>query len=149
MKKALKIFGAVILCSGVIALIVCLIAIPYQTNEFFAVVFEYLDKPIVLCGVSVTLGGILLYFITRYILSNSSVGKKHLKALEEELQAYKDKEKEDNINSLEKIAITNTNLLKLQDSFYDEKEKLENIIKLIPNKKVQEALNNGEEKKDN
>lgn len=149
MKKVLKIFGAIILCLGVIALIVCMCAIPNETKLFFDVVVEYLDKPIVLCGISVTIGGVLLYFITRYIINNTSVGKKHLKELKELIDKYNEiQNKKDELTN-ENIYKLGVEYKKMTTNITNEIDKLENALKQVPNKKVQEVLNNGEETKDN
>lgn len=147
MKKVLKIVGACLLICGVIALIVCMCAIPNETKAFFDVVVEYLDKPIVLCGVSITIGGVLLFFIVRYILNNTSVGKKLLNELQEGLK----KEKQLREDDFSYLSVKYHNLddirVKDYDDLCDKYEELKEILKLIPNKKVQEALNNGEETK--
>lgn len=147
MKKVLKIFGAIILCLGVIALIVCMCAIPNETKLFFDSVFEYLDKPFVLCGVSVTIGGVLLFCIARYILKNTSVGKKQINELSDKLVAYskvaKD-EKEENNKKLDYYEHNFKTFIKITDEKY---EVLKNALKQVPNKKVQEVLNNGKETK--
>ena len=143
MKKVFKIIGACFLMCGVIALIVCMCAIPNETKEFFNVVFDYLDRPIVLCGVSVTLGGILGYFIVRYVLSNTSYGKKHLNELEEKLGQEQNKTTQMKMvfdKALNKLEEEINNVKKDNNTYC---EKLEGAIKQVPNKKVQEALNNG------
>lgn len=145
MKKVFKIIGACFLMCGVIALIVCMCAIPNETKLFFDSVFDYLDRPIVLCGVSVTLGGVLIYFITRYVLSNTSVGKKHLKELQEELQKEKQLRKDDFAYLSVKYHNLDDIRVKDYDDLCDKYEEVKEILKLIPNKKVQEALNNGTE----
>jgi len=146
MKKLLKIFGAIVLCLGVIALIVCMCAIPNETKLFFDRVFEYLDKPFVLCGVSVTIGGVLLFVITRYILNNTSVGKKNLKELKELIDKYNEiQNKKDELTN-ENIYKLGVEYKKMTTNISNEIDKLENALKQVPNKKVQEVLNNGEEK---
>lgn len=147
MKKVLKIFGAIILCLGVIALIVCMCAIPNETKLFFDSVFEYLDKPFVLCGVSVTIGGILLLFIARYILNNTSVGKKQINELMDQLAQQKDRESADYKNIKDLIDYNVDNANEYFDKVNKTINKLENALKQVPNKKVQEVLNNGKETK--
>ena len=149
MKKFLKIFLCLFLILGVIALIVCYIVIPTETQLAFDKVIEYLNTPIFLCGISITLGGVLGFFIVRYILNNSSVGKKRLnelKALIEEYKKYEDKANELTNGKLksysEKVDLS-------LDKTNKELDKLEQALSLVPNKKVQEVLNNGKEKKDN
>ena len=145
MKKVLKIIGLCLLTCCAIALVVCLLVQPTETKYFLNDLFYYLDTPIVLCGVSVTLGGVLLYFIVRYILSNTSVGKKHLKELEEELQKEKQLRKDDFAYLSVKYHNLDDIRVKDYDDLCDKYEELKEILKLIPNKKVQEALNNGKE----
>ena len=149
MKKVLKVFGACLLMCGVIALIVCMCAIPNETKAFFDIVVEYLDKPIVLCGVSITIGGILLYFITRYILSNTSIGKKKLNDLNDKLVAYSKVAKEEEENANKRIDVAFHSMTEGFEVMQEKYDLLENALKQVPNKKVQEVLNNGEEKKDN
>ena len=145
MKKLLKIFLCLFLILGVIALIVCYIVIPTETQLAFDKVIEYLNTPIFICGISITLGGVLGFFIVRYILNNSSVGKKRLnelKALIEEYKKYEDKANEltnDKLKSYsEKVDLA-------LDKTDKELDKLEQALSLVPNKKVQEVLNNGKE----
>ena len=149
MKKVFKIIGAILLSLGVIALIVCLCVIPNETKAFFDVVVEYLDKPIVLCGVSVTIGGVLLFFITRYIIANTSFGKKKLNDLNDKIIANGKISKE----QYEELTTLITNNKKSDDDKFNKIDNtlntLNNAVLLIPNKKVQEALNNGNETKDN
>ena len=149
MKKVLKIFGAIFLCLGVIALVVCLCVIPNETKEFFNVVFDYLDRPIVLCGVSITLGGVLLYFITRYALSNTSVGKKKLNDLNDKLVAYSKVAKEEKENINKRIDVAFHSMAEGFEVMQEKYDLLENALKQFPNKKVQEVLNNGKEENTN
>lgn len=149
MKKFLKVFLCLFLILGVIALIVCYIVIPTETQLAFDKVIEYLNTPIFICGVSITLGGVLGFFITRYILANTSVGKKRLeelKALIEEYKKYEDKLNEKTNDRLKAYSDKTDYAL---DKAYEELNKVEQALSLVPNKKVQEALKNGEETKDN
>ena len=149
MKKVLKIFGAIILCLGVVALIVCMCAIPNETKLFFDRVFEYLDKPFVLCGVSVTIGGILLFVITRYIINSSSIGKKQINELQDKLNAYSKVAKEEREKAEHKLNDCEEIMANGFETISEKCDLLENALKQVPNKKVQEVLNNGEETKDN
>lgn len=145
MKKVIKIICAILLSIGVIALIVCMIAIPNETKEFLNIVFDLLDKPIVLCGVSITLGGALTFFLTRYIMSNTSIGKKNLIDLNNKIIANGkvSKEKYDELKN--KIS-DNEKLEKRRfDNINNSLKTLNNALLQVPNKKVQEVLNNGTE----
>lgn len=146
MKKVLKIFGAIILCLGVIALIVCMCAIPNETKLFFDRVFEYLDKPFVLCGASVTIGGILLFVITIYIINSSSIGKKQINELQDKLNAYSKVAKEEREKAEKRVDVVCDNMAEGFSIVKEKQDLLENALKQVPNKKVQEVLNNGEEK---
>ena len=145
MKKVLKIIGLCLLTCCAIALVVCLLVQPTETKYFLNDLFFYLDTPIALCGISVTLGGVLLYFIVRYVLNNTSVGKKHLQELNEQLKKL-EKRHNDLLN--EHCEYTQV-VSKVFDEFKDTVDnnflEIEKVLSLIPNKKVQEALNNGKE----
>lgn len=146
MKKFLKIFLCLFLILGVIALIVCYIVIPTETQLAFDKVIEYLNTPIFICGISITLGGVLGFFIVRYILNNSSVGKKRLnelKALIEEYKKYEDKANKLNGMRVEKLEIECRYQV---GKIYTSLDTLKDALELVPNKKVQEVLNNGKEK---
>ena len=148
-NKFKKVFLCLFLILGVIALIVCYIVIPTETQLAFDKVIEYLNTPIIICGISITLGGVLGFFIVRYILNNSSVGKRRLnelKALIEEYKKNEDKENELTKDKLDRYqSATDTALVNLAT----ELNKVEKALELVPNKKVKEALHDGEETKDN
>lgn len=145
MKNALKIIGSILLCLGVIAFVVCEIAIPNETNNFLNEIGIFLNKPFMLCGVSVTIGGVFVFIVTRYILSNTSVGKKRLNELNDKIVSIGKATKEEYEETQKTIADYQSDN---NDKFNDIDKALNKVndaILLIPNKKVQEALKNGEE----
>lgn len=145
MKKVLKIIGAILLSLGVIAFIVCLCVIPNEMQLFFDKVVEFANAPITICGISITLGGVFGYFLARFIINNSSYGKKNLNELNDKIIAIGKVTKENYDEAKELIA----NFGKENNDKFNEIDKelntLNKAVLLIPNKKVQEALKNGEE----
>ena len=145
MKNVMKIIGYVALALGCIAFVVCLIAIPNETKEFFGVVADFLDRPFILCGATVTIGGILLFFIIRYLVNNTSVGKKMLNKLEKKIDdnnKAQDKKLDDMDKTIEQNDKENKDAI---SGLKNELGRVANAVNLFPNKKVQEALNNGRE----
>ena len=145
MKKVLKIIGLCLLTCCAIALVVCLLVQPTETKYFLNDLFYYLDTPIALCGISVTLGGVLLYFIVRYTLNNTSVGKKHLQQLQEQIDLEKLKNAKLSEQKDKVISKLENKVDEYKNEYAQKYEHLESAVKLIPNKKVQEALNNDKE----
>ena len=145
MKKALQIIGSIILVLCVIAFVVCEIAMPNETNAFLNNIGDFLNKPFMVCGISVTVGGIFVFIVTKYILSNTSFGKKKLNDLNDKIIANGKISKEQYEETQKTIAYYQSGN---NDKFNDIDKALNKVndaILLIPNKKVQEALNNGEE----
>lgn len=141
----MKIIGYVALALGCIAFVVCLIAIPNETKEFFNVVADFLDRPFILCGATVTIGGILLFFIIRYLVNNTSVGKKMLNKLEKKIDDN-NKAQDKKLDNMDKaISVYNHDTEKALESIKKELVNVKGAVSLFPNKKVQEALNNGRE----
>lgn len=125
MKKALKIICFSLLACLIIATIVCYIAIPTQTKETINYVWELLNKPLPIVGVTTVA---VLFFIWKLVF-RTRFGKSALDKVE---KTYKEKYDE---------------LLKEKESIEKEKEENKEEIKemkeciiylcsLIPNKKV-------------
>ena len=146
MKQALKIISIIFSFLGVIALIVCHIIIPTETLLAEEKVMEWLNTPIAIAGLTTTLGVLLLYFIIRYIFTETSLGKKNLKALEDKVDSNSRVETA-NINELRKEYENNRKTdIEESNKMNDRLKITEKALQLIPNKKVQEALKNGREK---
>lgn len=147
MKKVMKIIGYVALTLGCIALVVCLIAIPNETKEFFNAVLDILDRPFILCGVSITIGSVLLFFIIRYLVNNTSFGKKMLNALEKKID-NNNIEQNNKLKDMDKaISVYNHDTEEALESINKEVSNIKCAVSLFPNKKVQEALENGKQEK--
>ena len=87
MKKVFKVILYSFLFVGVIALVVCFLAIPEQTKNFFDIIIDYINRPLPIIGVSTL---VLCIFIYK-VISNTSIGSKGLKKLLENFSELKNK----------------------------------------------------------
>lgn len=146
MKKKLTILTYILVVIGIIALVVCYIAIPNETRLAMDKVFEYANTPIVIGGFCTTIGCIGIYIIFKLLLEKTSFGKGKLKELEEKVNE-KDKKQTDIVDTLRNDYETSMNTLEaFGNSVLDKFKNYDKALSLIPNKKVQEALNDGTER---
>lgn len=141
MKKFIKWFlFSLVLCGG-LALAICYMVIPNETKSAADIVIGYLNTPIGIAGgTTITIGAVLYVLFKviydRYrdrIISEISLVKSNLKKEEEEHQ-----KKIEELEEQLKLAIDSVNELKEQ--LLSNVENNTEILKLIPNKKVQERL---------
>ncbi len=129
------------------ATILCFV-FPVQAKEVCDNVMNVLNTPIAIAGVSVTLGGLLSFVISKYLVNNTKFGRKELDKIKEdfketELEVTEYKEKIDNkIAEIEhKYADLENNcenkVTVMLDQFEDLQGKMLNALEAIPNKKVQ------------
>ena len=140
MKKFFKIFGIVLLFIGVVAFIICKSVIPEQTDIFVENVKVFMDRPIVIAGFTVTVGSILIFFITRYVLNERKFSRNKLNELEEKINDSKKFYEENKNELIKKVDVFYKEMIKGFETLNSDYDKLKDAVKLIPNKKVQEAL---------
>lgn len=124
---------------------------PVQAKEVCDNVMNVLNTPIAIAGVSVTLGGLLSFVISKYLVNNTKFGKKELDKIKEdfketELEVTEYKEKIDNkVAEIEnKYADLENNcenkVTVMLDEFENLQNKMLNALEAIPNKKVQAII---------
>ena len=136
MSKAKKIVIIILSCvigTFAIATLVSWIIIPNETIAFIMYVWDLLNRPLPVIGISILMLGFLLW----RIFARSSYGEKKLnelkkqhQALEQDYNEYKEKTAE-----REQRYINTINALK--DSAQKHDEFLKGVVKAIPNKRVQ------------
>lgn len=84
MKKALKVIVPILLVALVIFYIVAYIVWKEQTTYITECIINFINKPVVIAGVSTTIGGLFVFLLVKYIINNSRFGKKRLHEIEEE-----------------------------------------------------------------
>ena len=130
---------------------------PVQAKEVCDNVMNVLNTPIAIAGVSVTLGGLLSFVISKYLVNNTKFGRKELDKLKEdyketelEVTEYKEKidnkvnELENNFNLLEKDC--NNQCTVMLEQFEQLQNNMLTALKAIPNKKVQAIVEEYEAK---
>ncbi len=138
------------------ATVLCFI-FPVQAKEVCDNIMTVLNTPIAIAGVTVTLGGLLSFVISKYLVNNTKFGKKELDKIKEdfketELEVTEYKEKIDN-----KVAEIEHNYAELEnkcenkvtimlEEFEDMQNTVINGLKTIPNKKIQAIVEEYEAK---
>ena len=132
----------------VLAATVLCFVFPVQAKEVSNNVMEVLNTPIAIAGVSITLGGLLSFVVSKYIMSNTKFGRKELDGIKEdfketELEIIEFKEQvnnkvseiEQNYKELE--VKCNNQVTMMFDEFEDLQNNMINALEVIPNRKVQ------------
>lgn len=130
---------------------------PVQAKEVCDNIMNVLNTPIAIAGVSVTLGGLLSFVVSKYIMTNTKFGRKELDSLKEdfketenEVTEYKEKidnrvaEIENKYASLENNCENKVTIM--LEEFEDMQNTVINGLKTIPNKKIQAIVEEYETK---
>lgn len=151
MKKVVKITAYVLCLVAVVALTICYLVIPSQTKQAVDIIVGYLNTPVAVAGISTTIGGIVIFVVSKFIISNTKFGKKELEKIKDdvnnakvsvyeykgiitdEVKKYKVQFEDLKKESEDKITI-------MYEEFKDLKVNLMDSLKVIPNKKVQEIV---------
>lgn len=146
-----KIITAIVCVLGIVATALCFI-FPVQAKEVSENITNVLNTPFVIWGTSITLGGILTYIISKYIMTNSRFGRKEIDGLksdfsecEIEISDYKEKidekiaEVENKYVNLE--ANCNNQVSIMLQQFEEMQGKMLTALEVIPNVKVQNIVN--------
>lgn len=139
LNKGLKVViwvlvGIVIL--GAIADLICLKVMPNETKQFNDILVEYANRPLPVIGVSLVVVGLFLL----KLFASTSFGKSQIALIKEQVATNNE-----NTQELVNTLIQENSALKEQLSAKEHeleiwKEQLIEILKLIPNAKVQNAL---------
>ena len=130
---------------------------PVQAKEVCDNIMNVLNTPIAIAGVSVTLGGLLSFVVSKYIMTNTKFGRKELNNLKEdfketenEVTEYKEKidskvaEIEHKYAELENNCENKVTIM--LEEFEDMQNTVINGLKTIPNKKIQAIVEEYEAK---
>jgi len=152
MKKFLKIFIPIVIILGGIALAICYMVIPERTKAAADVVVGYMNTPLFIAGGTTITVGLVVGVVIKFIYDRYKDNvKKELNNIKLDFEAKKkeieDKYNEQKIKSeeyLEKLALENKKLwemyITLEDAHNISIEAVYDLFKLIPNKKVQEKV---------
>ena len=138
-----------ILLAGVY--LACCIIIPEQTNVFLEHLSVVLNYPITIAGVSVTLGGLFLWIITNFVLKNTKFGRRELNNMRKEVNYTEQQFNELKANTLEQLCNfkndiddfkkdTETKTTVMINQFENLQNNMLTALKAIPNKKVQDII---------
>ena len=135
----------------VLAATVLCFVFPVQAKEVCNNVMEVLNTPFAIAGVSVTLGGLLSFVVSKYIMSTTKFGRKELDSIksdfkETELEVIEFKEQvtskvsemEEGYNELKQDCDNKVTVM--LDQFEDLQHKMLDALETIPNKKVQSIV---------
>lgn len=145
MKKFNKILTiilfALIATLGISCMVVYIID-PNLFKEWLDKVLDIVNRPIVIAGVSTTIGGVFVFFITKYITNNLAFGKNKIEQYDERVKQI-EQAKEDFENA------ANKKIKKLEERNKKIIDYLQDICELSTNNKIKnygkELLSYGEE----
>lgn len=90
MKKAIKWTAYILLLAAVIATVVCYSVFPAETKRAIDKIMQYANTPIAIAGVTTTVGGVLGFVISKYVLDNTKFGRRELDTIHETVNEFKD-----------------------------------------------------------
>ena len=135
---------------GLTAGVLCFI-FPVQAKEVSENIMNVLNTPFAIAGFSFTIGGLIIFVITKFIMSNSKFGRKELDGVKEEFDALEDRllSYQDDITlkldeyskDYELVKNTCNNQVTIMlEQFEDLQHNMIDALKTIPNKKVQAII---------
>ena len=147
MKKAFKISLYSLLVCGALALAICYIVIPERTKEAMDIVIGYLNKPLgIVCGTTITLG-LVAFVIFKLVMVAK---QKSLEQKWNESVLSCEKEKEQSKAYYEQALKEKEQVQEMLSAYNQRLEEQENrivvVCKTIPNKKVNDLVNEFVEK---
>ena len=145
-----KVVYWVLFVLGLVAGVLCFIY-PVQAKEVCDNIMTVLNTPFAIAGVSFTLGGIIIFVVTRFIMNNSKFGRKELDSVKKDLESAKKQiaEYEYKISlrldeygkDYELVKNTCNNQVTIMlEQFEDLQHNVIDGLKAIPNKKVQAVV---------
>lgn len=90
MKKAIKWTAYILLLAAVITTVVCYLVFPAETKRAIDKIMQYANTPIAIAGVTTTVGGVLGFVISKYVLDNTKFGRRELDTIHETMNEFKD-----------------------------------------------------------
>lgn len=156
MKKVFKIVGICTLLSGLLALALCYIIIPEQTNSAADVVVEYLNKPLGIIGGTTLTLGLVIYIIVKLVYDRyKDRVLSHLNNTEKEFKDYVDSKEQLASDFYDSALKEKEEIKAMLNSFYSQIDIISNelikVCETMPNAKVNalatEIKNNCNEKK--
>lgn len=90
MKKAIKWTAYILLLAAVITTVVCYLVFPAETKRAIDKIMQYANTPIAIAGVTTTVGGVLGFVISKYVLDNTKFGRRELDTIHETVNEFKD-----------------------------------------------------------
>lgn len=142
-----KVVYWVLFVLGLVAGVLCFIY-PVQAKEVCDNIMTVLNTPFAIAGVSFTLGGIIIFIVTKFIMNNSKFGRKELDSVKKDFDELKTSVG-DNEKSVERLLVTyvdkyleleekcNNQVTIMLEQFEDLQHSMIDALKTIPNKKVQ------------
>ena len=145
----------------IVATVLCFV-FPVQAKEISENIMNVLNTPVGIAGVSTTIGGILAFIVTKFVMTNSKFGRKELDNIKKEFDEFQNaaiehqqaltmkiSDYEDKFNNLKNNCEDQVKIV--ISEFEDLQKDTLNALKTIPNKKVQaivcEYENNYESRK--
>lgn len=152
MKDIVKWTVYLIILMALAALTVCYIAVPRETSAVIDKIVQYANTPIAIAGVSTTIGGALIFIISKYILSTTKLGRKELDSMREDMKEFKEgttntvqdyKAKFDDLLSQAEALKKDTEnqVTIVYNEFTDLKNTVLTSLKAFPNKRIREIVN--------
>lgn len=152
MKDIIKWTIYLIALMALATLTVCYIAVPRETSVVIDKIVQYANTPIAIAGISTTIGGALIFIISKYILSTTKLGRKELDSMREDMNEFKEstantiqdyKTKfDDLVSQAEALKKDTENQVTIvYDEFTDLKNTVLTSLKAFPNKRIQEIVN--------
>lgn len=151
MKKVVMwtIYALVLAAAGV--LVFCYAAFPVETKQTIAKIMEYANTPVAIAGVSTTVGGVLVFVATKYLVSNTKFGRGELDKMKADMKdfkgsidnvvaQYKDKSNEAMAGFENLKTETEGKITVVYNEFEDLQETMLKSLEAFPNKHIQEMV---------
>lgn len=155
MKKVVQwtIYGLAL--AAIATVVVCYSVFPTETKQAINKIMQYANTPIGIAGFSTTVGGALIFVVSRYILGNTKYGRRELDSIKGDVADFKQdlrgsveeyKQKFDELKTnLEGQAEdlrseTEGKISILYNEFTDLRGTLLGSLKAFPNKHIQELV---------
>lgn len=155
MKKVVKWTAYILILAGAIAAVICYLVVPAETKRAINKLMEYANTPICIAGVTTTVGGILVFVVTRYVMGNTKFGRKELDSMHDALSEFENqssKSIDDYKNRFDELkskyeaefaalkSETDSKVSVVYDEFEDLQKTLLESLKAFPNKHIQELV---------
>lgn len=89
MNKVIKwtLYGFAVVLAAVA--VICYFAFPNESRAVIDRVMAYANTPVGIAGVSTTIGGVLLFVISKYVIGNTKFGRKELDSMKDAIEVFK------------------------------------------------------------